>query len=141
MFTSFENSISVTIAPKNAGIITEKLRRPIPSTNGVYNPNGIRSVEKLIPGTITLTARHKPQKTYHIKLGSNFTRIMLSPMISAKIIMKAAIKEITENLFRPFFPASLSREGNMPIVVFDMNRPGNLTALLRGEKVGTVVHA
>ncbi len=36
---------------------------------------------------------------------------------------------------------ALCREGNMPIVVFDMNRPGNLTALLRGEKVGTVVHA
>lgn len=35
---------------------------------------------------------------------------------------------------------ALCREGNMPIVVFDMNRPGNLTALLRGEKVGTVVH-
>ena len=36
---------------------------------------------------------------------------------------------------------ALCREGNMPIVVFDMNRSGNLTALLRGEKVGTVVHA
>ena len=35
---------------------------------------------------------------------------------------------------------ALCREGNMPIVVFDMNRAGNLTALLRGEKVGTVVH-
>lgn len=35
---------------------------------------------------------------------------------------------------------ALCREGNMPIVVFDMNREGNLTALLRGEKVGTVVH-
>ena len=35
---------------------------------------------------------------------------------------------------------ALCREGNMPIVVFDMNREGNLTALVRGEKVGTVVH-
>ena len=35
---------------------------------------------------------------------------------------------------------ALCREGNMPIVVFDMNREGNLTALLMGEKVGTVVH-
>ncbi len=35
---------------------------------------------------------------------------------------------------------ALCREGNMPIVVFDMNREGNLMALLRGEKVGTVVH-
>ena len=32
---------------------------------------------------------------------------------------------------------SLCREGNMPIIVFDMNRKGNLTALLEGRKVGT----
>ena len=35
---------------------------------------------------------------------------------------------------------SLCREGNMPIIVFDMNTPGNLTRLLAGEKVGTLVH-
>ena len=35
---------------------------------------------------------------------------------------------------------ALCREGNMPVIVFDMNRTGTLTALVRGEKVGTVVH-
>ena len=35
---------------------------------------------------------------------------------------------------------ALCREGNMPIVVFDMNCPGNLLRLLNGEKVGTLVH-
>lgn len=35
---------------------------------------------------------------------------------------------------------ALCREGNMPVVVFDMNRKGNLTSLLKGEKVGTLVH-
>ena len=35
---------------------------------------------------------------------------------------------------------SLCREGNMPIIVFDMNQKGNLTALLHGDKVGTLVH-
>ncbi|MCD8206751.1 MAG: UMP kinase [Bacteroidales bacterium] len=35
---------------------------------------------------------------------------------------------------------SLCREGNMPIVVFDMNKEGNLTELLGGGKVGTLVH-
>ena len=35
---------------------------------------------------------------------------------------------------------ALCSEGNMPIIVFDMNRPGNLTRLLAGEKVGTLVH-
>ena len=35
---------------------------------------------------------------------------------------------------------ALCSDGRMPIIVFDMNQPGNLTALLRGEKVGTLVH-
>ena len=35
---------------------------------------------------------------------------------------------------------ALCREGNMPVIVFDMNAKGNLTRLIRGEKVGTLVH-
>lgn len=35
---------------------------------------------------------------------------------------------------------ALCREGNMPIVVFDMNEKGNLSRLVAGEKIGTVVH-
>lgn len=35
---------------------------------------------------------------------------------------------------------ALCREGNMPIIVFDMNCKGNLLKLLNGEKVGTLVH-
>lgn len=35
---------------------------------------------------------------------------------------------------------ALCREGNMPIIVFDMNCPGNLLRLLKGEKIGTLVH-
>ena len=35
---------------------------------------------------------------------------------------------------------ALCADGGMPIIVFDMNQSGNLTRLLRGEKVGTLVH-
>ena len=35
---------------------------------------------------------------------------------------------------------ALCSDGNMPIIVFDMNQPGNLTKLVAGEKVGTLVH-
>lgn len=35
---------------------------------------------------------------------------------------------------------ALCKEGNMPIVVFDMNRRGNLGRLVDGEKIGTLVH-
>lgn len=35
---------------------------------------------------------------------------------------------------------ALCRQGNMPIIVFDMNQKGNLTKLLSGEKIGTLVH-
>ncbi len=35
---------------------------------------------------------------------------------------------------------ALCSDGKMPIIVFDMNATGNLTRLLSGEKVGTLVH-
>lgn len=34
---------------------------------------------------------------------------------------------------------TLCKENNLPIIVFDMNKPGNLQKLLSGEKVGTLV--
>ena len=36
---------------------------------------------------------------------------------------------------------ALCEQGPVPIVVFDINQPGNLLKVLRGEKVGTLVHA
>ncbi|MBR1575839.1 MAG: UMP kinase [Bacteroidales bacterium] len=35
---------------------------------------------------------------------------------------------------------ALCEQGNMPIIVFDMNEPGNLKRILDGGKVGTLVH-
>ena len=34
---------------------------------------------------------------------------------------------------------TLSQENNLPIVVFDMNKPGNLLRIIRGDNVGTLV--
>ena len=36
---------------------------------------------------------------------------------------------------------TLCKENNLPIIVFDMNTPGNLYNLLQGEEVGTLVDA
>jgi len=36
--------------------------------------------------------------------------------------------------------ATLCRENNLPIVVFDMDTPGNLKKVLTGEDIGTLVH-
>lgn len=35
---------------------------------------------------------------------------------------------------------ALCGDGNMPVIVFDINRKGNLARIVRGEKVGTLVH-
>ncbi len=35
---------------------------------------------------------------------------------------------------------TLCKENNLPIIVFDMDTPGNLKDLLNGKKVGTLVH-
>ena len=35
---------------------------------------------------------------------------------------------------------ALCEQGNMPIIVFDMNKEGNLSKLIKGVKIGTLVH-
>ncbi len=35
---------------------------------------------------------------------------------------------------------SLCMDNNLPIVVFNLNKPGNLLRLIKGERVGTLVH-
>jgi uridylate kinase len=34
---------------------------------------------------------------------------------------------------------TMCRDNNMPVIVFDMNKPGNLKKLVEGEKIGTLV--
>ena len=34
---------------------------------------------------------------------------------------------------------TLCQENNLPIIVFDMNKAGNLSKLVEGEKVGTLI--
>jgi uridylate kinase len=34
---------------------------------------------------------------------------------------------------------TMCRENNMPLIVFDMNKPGNLIKLIEGETIGTIV--
>jgi uridylate kinase len=34
---------------------------------------------------------------------------------------------------------TMCKENNMPMLVFDMNTKGNLTKVLNGEKIGTIV--
>jgi uridylate kinase len=35
---------------------------------------------------------------------------------------------------------TMCRENNLPILVFDMNREGNLKRILKGEEIGTLIH-
>ena len=34
---------------------------------------------------------------------------------------------------------TLCEENKLPIIVFDMNKPGNLARLMKGEDIGTIV--
>jgi uridylate kinase len=36
---------------------------------------------------------------------------------------------------------TMCRDNNMPVIVFDMNKPGNLLRLISGEKTGTLISA
>jgi hypothetical protein len=68
--TNLENAQNAASAPMPTGIRTNKLNSPIPCTRGVYSPKGIRSVEKLMPGTIILIAIATPEIIYQKKFGA-----------------------------------------------------------------------
>ena len=71
-------------------------------------------VEKLIPGIITLSARQKPQKTYHQTLGTIWTESRLRAASSIMTTAKAIASASQLPLGSPCIPASRNREGSIP---------------------------
>ncbi|MFA6483083.1 MAG: UMP kinase, partial [Bacteroidales bacterium] len=53
--------------------------------------------------------------------------------ISFDEVIKRDLKIMDQTAF------TLCRENNLPILVFDMNTPGNLKRLVSGEKIGTII--
>jgi uridylate kinase len=53
--------------------------------------------------------------------------------ISFSKVIELELKVMDQTAF------TLCREHGLPIIVFDMNKPGNLLKLLRGEKTGTLI--
>lgn len=54
-------------------------------------------------------------------------------MISFSDVLKKGLKVMDTTAF------TLSQENNLPIIVFNMNKPGNLLKIMCGEKIGTKV--
>jgi uridylate kinase len=54
--------------------------------------------------------------------------------ISFDEVLKKGLKVMDTTAF------TLSQENNLPIIVFDMNKKGNLLKVVSGEKIGTEVH-
>ena len=59
----------------------------------------------------------------------------------AKMFEKITFREVITNELNvmDMTAFTLCRENNLPIIVFDMNKPGNLLRVIEGEKVGTLV--
>ena len=53
--------------------------------------------------------------------------------ISFKDVINKGLKVMDMTAF------TLSEENKLPIIIFDMNKKGNLLKLISGEKVGTIV--
>ncbi|HET8839759.1 MAG TPA: UMP kinase [Flavobacteriaceae bacterium] len=54
--------------------------------------------------------------------------------ISFEDVLRKGLKVMDTTAF------TLSHENNLPIIVFDMNKPGNLLKVVSGEKIGTIVN-
>ncbi len=61
---------------------------------------------------------------------------------SAKRFTKITFDEVFKNGYQvmDMTAFTLCQENNLPIIIFDMNKPGNLMKIVKGEKVGTLVH-
>jgi len=55
-------------------------------------------------------------------------------LISFKEVLNKGLKVMDTTAF------TLSQENELPIIVFDMNKPGNLLKVVSGEKIGTTVN-
>ena len=64
---------------------------------------------------------------------SDKTQIPYS-QISYKDVMSKGLKVMDMTAF------ALSQENNLPIIVFDMNKKGNLLKVVSGENIGTTVN-
>ena len=60
---ALDRQMTVIMAPMAPGIRIFMSTWPMPSTNGVYSPRGISSVEKLIPGAMTPERQAETGKT------------------------------------------------------------------------------
>jgi len=54
-------------------------------------------------------------------------------LISFNDVLKKGLKVMDTTAF------TLSQENNLPIIVFNMNKPGNLLKIMAGEQIGTKV--
>lgn len=54
--------------------------------------------------------------------------------LTYKSVMEKGLKVMDMTAF------TLCKENNLPIIVFDMNKPGNLSRIVEGENIGTLVH-
>lgn len=61
---------------------------------------------------------------------------------NAKRFSKISFQEVFENGYQvmDMTAFTLCQENNLPIIIFDMNKPGNLLKIMAGENVGTLVH-
>lgn len=61
---------------------------------------------------------------------------------AAKRFSKISFQEVFKNGYEvmDMTAFTLCKENNLPIIIFDMNKPGNLMKIVKGEEVGTFVH-
>jgi uridylate kinase len=61
---------------------------------------------------------------------------------AAKRFSNISFQEVFENGYQvmDMTAFTLCQENNLPIIIFDMNKPGNLLKIIEGKNVGTLVH-
>ena len=70
-----------------------------------------------------------------IYVSKNFPNFIKFDFISFEEVLSKGLKVMDTTAF------TLSQENELPIIVFDMNTPGNLIKLIKGAAIGTKVQS
>ncbi|HOQ90549.1 MAG TPA: hypothetical protein PLX03_10465, partial [Candidatus Hydrogenedentes bacterium] len=97
-------------------------------------------------GEIIVTANRRQERAQecHRKETNMKQPYIPQPIDVSRIELPAALAPLTEALARNLrvmdaTAISLCRENRLPVMVFDLSRPGNILRVLRGEPIGTMV--
>ncbi len=160
MLATVINSLALSSVLENKGIKTEVLTaiRMEPVGELYTQPKAIEALEK---GNVVIFSAGTGNPYFTTDTGSSLRGIEIKADVMLKGTRVAGVytadpeKDLTAKRFdeitfdevynrnlkvMDLTAMTMCKENNLPVIVFDMDTPGNLLKVVQGEKIGTIVY-